>query len=262
MGSMMINPVKRKLKEGKVSFGSWILVGNPVVAEVMSPAGFDWIAADMEHSDMGVREFADLARGMYGRGPVPMVRVRENDTMAIRQVLDAGAWGVIVPMVNSAEEAERVVRAAKFPPRGIRGTANFRANDHGSQYKEYMANANDEILILVMIESKEAVAAIDEILAVDGVDGVFVGPADLSLSYGIPGQVTHPIMLEARKKIVDACKRTKKIAGLHEIRMKKEFIQDVLRDGFTFIALSTDCLFMDAGSKEAHRIAKEAEAGL
>jgi len=261
MNDTMTNPVKKKLLEGKVSFGSWILAGNPVIAEVMAQAGFDWIAADMEHSEMDVKAFADVARGLYGRGPVPMARVRENDTMAIRQVLDAGAWGIIVPMVNSAAEAERAVRAAKFPPRGIRGTANFRANDHGAKYKEYMANANGEILVLVMIETKEGVEAIDEILAVDGVDGVFVGPADLSLSYGIPGQVTHPLMLEARRRIVASCKRTGKIAGLHEIRIRKECIKEVLHDGFTFVALSTDCLFLDAGAKEAGRLAKEIEAG-
>jgi 2-keto-3-deoxy-L-rhamnonate aldolase RhmA len=255
------NRVKKKLLAGEVSFGSWIQIGHPAVAEVLSLAGFDWIAADMEHSEIGIKEFADIARGMYGRGPLPFARVRENDTLAIRQVLDAGAWGIVVPLVNSAAEAEKVVRAAKFPPRGIRGAAFVRANDYGAEFGPYMETANDDILVMTMVESKAAVDAIDEILAVDGVDGVFIGPYDLSLSYGIPGRITHELMTAARKKVLEACGRRKKIAGIHELRLTKESITSSVSEGFTFIALGIDDLFMDNGARAAMKTAREA-AGL
>lgn len=252
------NPVKKKLQEGKVSFGSWIQIGHPAAAEVLSLAGFDWIAADMEHTDIGIREFSDLARGLYGRGPLPLARVRENDVLTIRQVLDAGAWGVIVPLVNSAAEAEQVVRAVKFPPRGIRGTAFFRANDYGALFKEYMEHSNEESLVIVMIESKEAVEAIDGIIGTEGVDGVFIGPYDLSLSYGIPGRISDPVMVAAKKRVLEACRKAGKAAGIHEVGLRKESITASVRDGFTFVALGIDTLFIDNGAREALKTAREA----
>jgi 2-dehydro-3-deoxyglucarate aldolase len=111
------NPVKKKLLEGKPSFGSWIQVPHPSVAEILSAVGFDWLAVDMEHSDAGVSEYSNIIRGMYGRGPVPMARVQENDTLVIRRLLDAGAWGVIVPMVNCAEDAKKSRAGRPLPPK-------------------------------------------------------------------------------------------------------------------------------------------------
>lgn len=245
------NPVKRALEAGEPSFGSWIQMGHPAIAEILAQAGFDWIAMDMEHTDIGIEGFTALARAIGESGPLPMARVRENNTLAIRQVLDAGAWGVIVPLVNSAAEAEAAVRAAKFPPRGIRGTAFFRANDYGSAFADYMAKANDEILVIVMIETKEAVAAIDEILAVEGVDGVFIGPYDLSLSLGIPGQLGDPRMTEARQAVVEGCRRAGKAAGIHQVLLGEESVAGVLKEGFRFVGLGMDTVFLDAAARQA-----------
>ncbi|GAB4371056.1 MAG: aldolase/citrate lyase family protein [Spirochaetales bacterium] len=250
-----VNPVKAKLRQGKVSLGTWMQIGHPMVAEILAQVGFDWIAVDMEHSDMNMRDFTDAARGMYGRGntpfgPIPLARVRENDTLAIRQVLDSGAWGVIVPLVNSAEEAKRAVQAAKFPPEGIRGTAFFRGNDYGLSFTEYMQHANQEGLVMVMIETKEAVESIEAILQVEGVDGVFIGPYDLSLSYGIPGQLSDPVMREARRKVLEGCRKAKKTAGIHLVQTDKETLGATIREGFTFIGLSMDSLFLDRAARE------------
>lgn len=250
-----VNPVKEKLREGKVSLGSWMQIGHPAVAEILAQVGFDWIALDMEHSDMSVRDFTDAARGMQGRGPspmgtIPLARVRENDTLAIRQVLDSGAWGVIVPLVNSASEAKKAVQAAKFPPEGIRGTAFFRGNDYGLTFTEYMEHANREGLVMVMIETKEAVESIDTILQVEGVDGVFIGPYDLSLSYGIPGKLADPLMTKARKKVLEACRNVQKAAGIHVVQSDKASLQATIQEGFTFIGLSMDTLFLDRSARE------------
>ena len=177
---MKPNPVRQALRAGRVTIGTWIQIGHPTVAEVLANAGFDWIAADCEHTELGLAEFAAVARGLHGRGSVPLVRVRENDTLAIRQMLDLGALGVIVPLVNTPADAARAVRAAKYPPDGVRGFAFHRGNNWGVDFADYAANANDQIAVVVMIESKEAVENIDAILAVEGVDGVFIGPYEIS----------------------------------------------------------------------------------
>ncbi|MDR3200051.1 MAG: hypothetical protein LBT68_01220 [Spirochaetales bacterium] len=247
---MYSNPVKKKLLEGKPSFGSWIQVPHPSVAEVLSAIGFDWLAVDMEHSDAGVAQYSDIIRGMYGRGPVPMARVQENDTLVIRRLLDAGAWGVIVPMINSAKEAEKAVKAVKFPPHGIRGAGFARANDYGVGFDDYI-KASEDILIMAMCETKESVENIEEIVAVDGIDGIFMGPYDLSMSYGIPGKTNEPIMVSARRKVLDACKKAGKAPGLHHFNLTRESIKGILDEGFLFVALGVDVAFIQGGARAA-----------
>lgn len=251
------NPVRKALLERKVTIGTWIQIGHPSVAELLANVGYEWIVADCEHTEIDVDIFTGLARGMKGSRAVPMARVRENDTLAIRQVLDAGAKGVIVPLVNSAEEAKRAVAAAKFPPEGVRGFALCRANGWGKDFGSYVKKANDDVAVVVMIESKQAIENIDEILSVDGVDGVFVGPYDLSGSYGITGKTRHPIIMDACKVVLEACKRKNKSAGLHIVIPDDDAIKRAIEDGFTFIALGIDCVFIDKSARAALQVAKE-----
>ena len=245
------NRVKKALVEKKLCVGTWIQIGHPAVAEILANVGFDWIAADCEHADIDVENFTNIARAMHGRGVAPMVRVRENDTLAIRQMLDAGAQGVIVPLVNSADEARKAVAAAKYPPQGIRGFAFCRANDWGKNFEDYANRANQQVAVVVMIESKQAVENIDEILAVDGVDGIFIGPYDMSGSYGVTGQTAHPLIQSACAKVVDACDRHGKSAGLHVVRLDEASIKKAKNDGFTFIALGVDTVFLDQEARMA-----------
>lgn len=240
------NPVRQALLNRKLTLGTWIQAGHPVVAEIFAGAGFNWIAADMEHTDISVEGFANLARAA---GAVPMLsRVRENDTLAIRQVLDAGAMGVIVPLVNSAEEARRAVAAAKYPPQGVRGFAFCRANGWGREFDRYAHQANGDVAVVVMIESKQAVEAIDEILTVDGVDGVFIGPYDMSGSYGVVGQTGHELVRDACATVSEACKRAGKSAGIHVVKPTAEAIGTAIYQGFTFIALGMDTVFLMEGA--------------
>lgn len=253
-----MNPVKKALSNGRVSIGTWIQFGHPGIAEVLANAGFDWIAADMEHSDIGIQEFAGLCRGMHGRGSIPMARVRENAVLDIRQTLDMGAQGVIVPLVNDASDARRAVAAAKYPPAGIRGFAFHRNNDYGASFDEYVCNANDDVLVIVMVESKEAVKNIDEILDVDGVDGIFIGPYDMSGSYGIPGKTDDSVVKAAFRTCVEACRRKGKAAGLHVVGVSEPVIREAIESGFTFIALGMDNGFMDKAAREALSLARRA----
>jgi len=251
-------PLRQRLLDLEVTIGTWIQAGHPTVAEVLADVGFDWIAADCEHTDIGVSEFTELARAMYGRGPAPLVRVRENDTLAIRQVLDMGAQGVIVPLVNDAEEAERAARAAKYPPKGIRGYAFSRMNEWGLSFSDYARDANDEVIVIVMIESQKGVENIDSILAVDGVDGVFIGPYDMSGSYGMPGQTGDPVVQQACRKVLEACRNAGKPAGIHVVLPTRDAIRTAIRDGFTFIAVGVDTVFLQDAAQAALGIAREA----
>lgn len=257
-----MNPVKKALERGEVSLGTWIQFGHPGIAEVLANAGFDWIAADMEHSDIGIGEYSALCRGMYGRNGVALARVRENDVLAIRQTLDMGAKGVIVPLVNNAEDAIRAVAAAKYPPQGIRGYAFHRNNDYGVSFSSYQREANDDVLVIVMVESKEAVKNINEILGVEGVNGIFIGPYDMSGSYGIPGQTDHPMMKDAYRTCIEACRRFGKAAGIHVVKVSKSSISEAISSGFTFIGLGMDNLFIDQGAREALDIARHSTGNM
>ncbi len=246
---MINNPVKDSLLQKRITLGTWIQIGHPIIAEIFAKAGFDWIAVDCEHTDIDVKIFGDLVRGMSGNNVIPFARVKENSVMAIRQVLDMGALGVIVPLVNNKEDALKAVKAAKFPPEGIRGFAFFKANDWGMNFDDYAFYANKNIAVIVMAESKEAVENIDEILEVDGVDGVFIGPYDMSGSYNVTGNVVHPLVLEAYNKITNACKVHNKSAGIHIVKPIEDSVKAAVSNGFNFIALGMDTVFLTEYTK-------------
>jgi 2-dehydro-3-deoxyglucarate aldolase len=252
-----MNKVKQALLERKVTIGTWIQINHPAVAEILGNCNYDWIAADCEHTDIDIEGFTNIARGLYGRGPEPFVRVRENDTLAIRQVLDMGARGIIVPLIESAQEAERVIAAAKFPPQGIRGFSFCRGNNYGVDFDKYAVQANQDIAVVVMIESKQAIDNIDEILNVEGVDGIFIGPYDLSGSYGIPGKTNDVDVQNGCNKVIDACHKAKKSAGLHVVIPTPENIKRALNQGFTFIAVGADIVYLNQASQNALSIVKK-----
>jgi 2-keto-3-deoxy-L-rhamnonate aldolase RhmA len=248
---MTTNPVRRALLQRRVTIGTWVQMSHPASPEILAAAGFDWIAADCEHTDIGVRDVADLCRAMGSTRTVPLVRVAENQPLAIRKVLDMGAMGVIVPLVNSAKEAECAVRAAKYPPRGVRGYCFSRMNRWGADFDRHAKTANDNTAVMVMIESQEAAENIEEILAVDGVDGVFVGPYDMSGSFGVPGRTDSPQVRKACRRVIAACRRSGTSAGLHVVLPTPRAIRTALADGFTFLALGIDTVFLREGAAAA-----------
>ncbi len=252
------NPVREALLSCRPTLGSWIQIGHPVSAEILANAGFDWLAIDCEHTDIDVAEATSLMRAMSRTSCLPIVRVAENNTLQIRRLLDAGARGIIVPMVNSAEQARRAVAAAKYPPTGVRGFGFCRANDHGCAFNDYVQHANDDILVVAQIEHINAVDCIDDILAVEGVDGVFIGPYDLSGSLDITGELGHPKMQEAMSRLHAACKSAGKAAGLHVVAPEANAIQKALADGFTFLALSVDIVFMNHSARHCLQTARAA----
>lgn len=245
----MMNSVKEKLRKGQVCLGGWIQIGHPVVAEIMAGAGFDWIAIDNEHGIIDLESGMHLLNAMKGTATMPMVRVQENNELIIRRWCDAGAQGIIVPMVNTKEQAQHAVKAAKYPPLGRRGFGFCRANDYGKNFEAHARNHNEDVLLIMQIEHIEAVKNIESILAVEGVDGAFIGPYDLSGSMGITGQLNHPDMAVGCSKMLDACKRSKKVAGIHVVAIDPDKIKACVAQGFTFIAAGIDTVFLQYGAE-------------
>ena len=238
------NKVKRKLREGRPTLGSWIMIGDLASAEIMASAGFDWITVDMEHTSITYETLPALLAGIRAHGPETFVRVEDNNPAVIKRVLDCGAGGIIVPLVNSGAEAEAAVKAAKYPPEGVRGISLGRASGYGNNFEDYFNSINGEVIVLAQIEHYLAVDKIEEIVSVEGLDGVFLGPYDLSGSMGIVAQFDHPRMTEARKRVLAAAGQAGKAVGIHEVRPEAEAVQALLKEGFNFVACSIDTIFL------------------
>ena len=256
----MSGSLRAKLSSGVPIFGSWLQVGNPTVGEVFDACGFDWLAIDCEHTDIGLNQLAAMLRSI--RSAPTLVRVKNNDPLSIRQPLDCGAAGVIVPMVNSAEEARSAVAAAHYPPVGIRGFAYCRANSHGIRFDEYVAEARAQTVVFAMIESVQALNKIGAILQVDGVDGVIVGPYDLSGSLGVPGQTDHPLVRDALDSVVQACLQAGKAAGQHIVDPNPTLVGRSLQQGYTVLALGMDVVFLTRGARASLADIAQARASL
>jgi 2-keto-3-deoxy-L-rhamnonate aldolase RhmA len=246
---------RKALLDRQVTLGTWLQINNATAAEVLANTGYDWISIDIEHTDIDVVSLTNLLRGMYGRGVAPIARVTTNDVIEIRRALDVGAQGVLVPFVGTAEQAQRAVAAAKYPPWGVRGYSFCRANDWGVNFSGDVQTANDETAVIVMIESKEGVDNIEGILAVEGVDAAFIGPYDLSGSYGIPGQIESPVVRDACRRVIEACERAGKSVGLLVVRPTPEAIRQAVEDRFTLICIGLDTVFIDEGARAARAAA-------
>lgn len=239
-------PLKKKLRANETTVGSWITLGHSAVAELMARVGFDWLVIDMEHSVIGLRDAQEMMQAIDLGGVPPLVRLTSNDANQIKRMMDAGAHGVVVPLVNSAADAKRVVDAVYYPPRGTRGVGLARAQGYGASFADYKAWLKDNAVVIVMIEHIKAVEAIDEILAEPGVDGYIIGPYDLSSSLGIPGEFDNPKVVEAIERIRKAGKKAKKAGGIHVVEPDLKLIKRYIDDGFTFIGYGMDVRFLDS----------------
>jgi len=242
------NPVKAKLRSGGVSIGTWVSIGHPDVTERLASLGFDWLTFDLEHSPLSLETVQIMMQAMsFTDACVPLVRLRWNDFVLIKRVLDIGAYGVIVPMVNTGQEAERAVRACKYPPDGIRGVGPRRAS---LRDPDYLVTANSEVFVAVMIETAQALGNLDEIFSVPGVDACFIGPWDLSMNLGVgpPPPWEDEDFKATLHDIVDACGRYGVSPGMH---CTVSTINDAIKMGFRFCAVDQDATFMTTGALEA-----------
>lgn len=247
----MNNKLRQALLDRRLSLGAWMQIGHPACAEIFARAGFDWVCVDLEHGAIDLETAANIFRTLDGFDCVPVARLPLNDPVWIHRTLDAGARGLIIPMVKTAVEAEAAIRESKYPPRGVRGYGYSRANMHGMDFTGYITSANDEIAMVMQIEHRDAIANIDAILGVPGVDGVFIGPLDLSGSMGITGQLDHPQMISALDTYRAACRRGQIAAGTHIVRPNEQSIHKAIDEGYTLIALGLDNVFLDQGARAA-----------
>ena len=228
----------------RCSFGSWITIPHPSVAELLVRAGFDWLTVDLEHSAITLESAAELIRTIDLAGISPMVRVGSHDANVIKRVMDAGAHGIIASTVNTAEQAAAIVAAVKYPPVGTRGVGLSRAQGYADEFEEHYRWLNEESIVFVQIEHIEAVRNIDAILGVPGVDGFFIGPYDLSASLGIPGKFNDPKMIEALATVRSAKEKIGTVAGVHVVQPIAADVHQKIADGYGFIAFGIDYLFM------------------
>lgn len=245
----MIN-LKDKLQRSEATIGSWITLGHTSIAEIMAKAGFDWLTVDMEHSAITLDKTQQLIQIIELCGVVPLVRVGENNPTLIKRVMDAGAHGVIVPMVNTKNDAVKAVNAVKYPPVGTRGVGLARAQGYGFEFEKYKDWINKESIIIVQIEHIEAISNLEIILSVDGVDGSIIGPYDLSGSMGIPGSFENGEVKKAILRYEEVCSKMKKPMGFHVVKPDAEKALQHKKAGYTFIAIGLDTLYLGEKCRE------------
>lgn len=212
---MWENPVKQAWKDGKSTVGAWLSLPNSFSAELMAQQGFDWLTVDMQHGLIDYADAVHMLTAISTTDVTPFVRVPWNDPPTIMKVLDAGAYGVVVPLVNNADEARRAVGACRYPPQGYRSSGPIRASVRCGP--DYQSCANDNVATILMIETREGIDNLDEILSVEGVDAIYIGPSDLSYALGLPPRMDndHPLHHETVDKIIAACKRHHVVGGIH-----------------------------------------------
>jgi len=245
---MKANRVKQLLKEGKPTCGSWVSLCSPVGAEVMGQLGFDWLLIDMEHSPLDYATLLSQMQAIDRGDTVPFVRVPWNDGATIKRVLDLGALGIMVPGVQTVEHTRHAVAACKYPPEGFRGVASVRAARYG-QDGTYLKEANGQVMVVLQIETREAVEDIDRILDVPGIDCAFIGPADLSATLGHLGNAQHPDVQKAIAKI-EAAANKRKIA-LGSVSTSWEVAKGLIDKGYRIVSVMSDIRFMMAAASGA-----------
>jgi 4-hydroxy-2-oxoheptanedioate aldolase len=252
------NKLKSIWARGEAVVNGWLSIPSSFSAEVMANQGFDSLTVDMQHGVIDYQVAVTMLQGISTTGAMPMARVPWNDPARLMKILDAGAYGVICPMVNTRAEAEALVRACKYPPRGYRSWGPVRASIYAGA--DYGDHANEDIVVMPMIETAEAMKNLDDILSVPGVDGVYVGPSDLSLALGLKPRLdqTDAPVVEAQQKIAEACKRHGVVAGIHN--STATYALKMIAQGYQFVTLASDSRHM--AMKAAEEVAVVRKSGV
>ena len=236
--------LKKKLKNNKITIGSWLMLNDPKVVEILALARFEWLAIDLEHTSISLENTENLIRTIQSNHMKALVRVSKNEEVVIKKVLDMGADGIIVPMVCSKQDAELAISYAKYPPLGKRGVGLYRASGYGSKFDEYKRWVEEELVVIAQIEHINAVKNIDEILKVEGIDGTLIGPYDLSSSIGYPGDFNSSDFKDAIQTVLDRCKENNIPSGFHVVDTNPEKLKLKIDQGCTFLAYGIDYFFL------------------
>jgi len=247
---LTVGELKKKLREGEVALGTWISINHPDVVDALSELPFDWFVFDMEHAPLEVSDLEVLAMPLKGSKVTPIARVPWNDMVTIKRVLDVGVEGVLVPWVNSKEEAEAAIAAVSYHPKGIRGVGPRRCIRFGKRpFLDYYERfEREELVLIVQVETEKALKNLDEILSVEGIEVAYVGPMDLTVNLGIPAQFDHPKFRDALQKIKDGCNEHDITPGIHTFSSK--MAEEMIKEGFRFIGLMSDIEVLAASYKD------------
>ena len=242
-----VNALKRALGEGRQQIGLWNTIPGPVVAEMIAGAGFDWITIDTEHSLTDIPDTLGMLQAMAPYPVSAVVRPQSQDPALIKRLLDFGAQSLMIPYVQSAAEARALVAAMRYAPRGFRGVGGSTRASRFGQVQDYMARAEEELCLIVQIETVEAVAAIADIAAVDGVDALFIGPADLAASLGHPGNQSHPEVIATIERSIKAIVAAGKPAGI--LTLDHDFARQCIGWGSRLTAVGVDLSLLSAAAR-------------
>ncbi len=249
--------LKQKLKNNELTLGSWVTIGHPAVVDIMASAGFEWLVVDMEHTSIDLTTAHNLIATIQANDMKALVRVSKNEEVIIKRILDMGADGIVVPMVKSRSDALEAIDYAKYPPVGKRGVGLFKAQNYGLDFDEYKKWVDEELVIIAQIEHFEAVDNIEEIITTDGIDGVIIGPYDLSGSMGYPGEYDREDVKEGIAKVLEVCKKNNIPSGFHVIESDPSKLIERIKQGCTFLAYSLDFFFLGDSAREGMKKMKE-----
>jgi 2-dehydro-3-deoxyglucarate aldolase len=234
--------IRTLLSIGRVSLGGWMQIPSPEIAEIMGKVKFDWVAVDMEHGSIGIDQLPNIFRAMELNDMLPVARIA-NESQAVR-AMEAGAAGIIVPNIESAEDVEKIYSSIQYPPRGKRGVGYNRGNCYGVNFNN---DLDDDPLLVGMIETQDGVNHIDEILDTGKLDAVLIGPYDLSASFKMTGQFDSPFIKGVVKQIKESCNRKNVAVGIHVIQPDMSKLKEVVEEGYTFIPYATDGTLLSHG---------------
>jgi len=246
-----ISAIRKRLHSGEASIGSWMQIPHPSIAEILGRSSYDWVAVDMEHGTISPHQLPDIFRALELGGTLPLVRLAHGEPRDCKQALDAGAGGVIVPMVESAQQLARVRDACRWPPAGTRGVGFSRANLFGADFEVYSQEAQAPLLV-AMIENIRAVEKLEEILPVDGLDAILIGPYDLSASMGLTGRFDASEFISVMSRIRKFCSTLSVPCGVHVVQPDPAQLALKISEGFLFLAYSIDAVFLRVSATKPH----------
>jgi 2-keto-3-deoxy-L-rhamnonate aldolase RhmA len=243
----------------KPPIGTWISSASPIVAEAIGHAGFDWVVLDMEHSPLDMMGLVQLLQALGGTKTTPVVRVPWNDAVTVKRVLDAGAATLLFPFIQTAEEAARAVAATRYPPAGVRGMSGMTRASRFGTAPQYLKSADAGMGVILQLETPQALAQLEAIAVVEGVDAIFVGPADLSASLGHAGEFTHPAVKHAMADAAQRCKALGKPIGT--VGATPEVVSQFRALGYDYLAVSSDMGLLMSGALTAARALRSLSDG-
>ena len=251
---MLTNNLKSRLRSRDLIFGSWVSFAHPSITEIFASHNFDFLAIDMEHGTINLEQAQRIiaASQYYKVACLPRPVSHSNDW--IKPLLESGADGLIAPMVNSSEELHDLLNDVKYPPLGKRSFGINRAQGYGKDFDDYVSNWNKTSIFIAQIESKSAVDSIEKIVSNPDLDGIMIGPYDLSGSLGVPGQKFHPLVKEAESRVIKACKERGISCGTQLSDFNKGSVQAALDMGYTFIIASSDLFVLEAWASDAEKV--------